>query len=80
MGVASSIWSNISVADHQGTAAARGALKGTRYVKAGIGYHEVVAGHTTVGELRRGREKLLPAANSYSAPVIPHYREGALRS
>ena len=28
--------------------------------KAGIGYHEVVAGHTTAGELRRLVEKLVP--------------------
>jgi hypothetical protein len=37
-------------------------------VGAGIGYHEVVAGHTTAGELRRLVEKLVPGdgANSYS--------------
>jgi len=29
--------------------------------KAGIGYHEVVAGHTTPGELRKLVEKLVPA-------------------
>jgi len=28
--------------------------------KAGIGYHEVVAGHTTAGELKRLVEKLVP--------------------
>ena len=28
--------------------------------KAGIGYHEVVAGHTTAGELRALVEKLVP--------------------
>lgn len=28
--------------------------------KAGIGYHEVVAGHTTAGKLRRLGEKLVP--------------------
>ena len=33
----------------------RHALRG-----AGIGYHEVVAGHTTAGELRRLVEKLVP--------------------
>lgn len=31
--------------------------------KAGIGYHEVVAGHTTPAELKRLVEKLVPMAN-----------------
>lgn len=30
--------------------------------KAGLGYHEVVAGHTTAGELRQLVEKLVPGA------------------
>lgn len=47
---------------HQGTAAARDAVKKEALRKAGIGYHEVVAGHTTAGELRRLVEKLVPAA------------------
>ena len=38
---------------HQGTAAARDAVKKEALRRAGIGYHEVVAGHTTAGELRR---------------------------
>ena len=37
--------------------------------KAGIGYHEVVAGHTTPGELKRLVEKLVPAPER--APVEP---------
>ena len=37
---------------HQGSAAARDAVKKEALRKAGIGYHEVVAGHTTPGELR----------------------------
>jgi hypothetical protein len=32
--------------------------------KAGIGYHEVVAGHTTAGELKRLVEKLVPGGTS----------------
>jgi hypothetical protein len=47
---------------HQGSAAARDAVKKEALRKAGIGYHEVVAGHTTPAELRRLVEKLVPAA------------------
>jgi Protein of unknown function (DUF2726) len=47
---------------HQGTAAARDAVKKEALRKAGIGYHEVVAGHTTAGELRRLVEKLVPGS------------------
>jgi hypothetical protein len=45
---------------HQGSAAARDAVKREALRKAGIGYHEVVAGHTTPAELRRLVEKLVP--------------------
>ncbi len=46
---------------HLGTsAAARDAVKKEALRKAGIGYHEVVAGHTTPGELRALVEKLVP--------------------
>ena len=45
---------------HQGTAAARDAVKKEALRKAGIGYHEVVAGHTTPSELRLLVEKLVP--------------------
>jgi hypothetical protein len=45
---------------HQGTAAARDAVKKEALRKAGIGYHEVVAGHTTPSELKRLVEKLVP--------------------
>ena len=48
---------------HQGTTAARDAVKKEALRKTGIGYHEVVAGHTTAGELRRLVEKLVPGAN-----------------
>jgi hypothetical protein len=49
---------------YQGTAAARDAVKKEALRRAGIGYHEVVAGHTTPSELRRLVEKLVdkPAA------------------
>ncbi|HTN14643.1 MAG TPA: DUF2726 domain-containing protein [Sphingomonadaceae bacterium] len=46
---------------HQGSAAARDAVKKEALRKAGIGYHEVVAGHTTPAELKRLVEKLVPA-------------------
>jgi hypothetical protein len=42
------------------SAAARDAVKKEALRKAGIGYHEVVAGHTTPGELRALVEKLVP--------------------
>lgn len=48
---------------HQGSAAARDAVKKEALRRAGIGYHEVVAGHTTPAELRRLIEKLVPAAS-----------------
>jgi hypothetical protein len=47
------------VAHHQGTAAARDAVKKEALRRAGIGYHEVVAGHTTPSELRRLIERLV---------------------
>ena len=43
-----------------GAAAARDAVKKEALRKAGIGYHEVVAGHTTPAELKRLVEKLVP--------------------
>lgn len=43
-------------------AAARDAVKKEALRKAGIGYHEVVAGHTTPAELKRLVEKLVPGA------------------
>jgi hypothetical protein len=44
---------------HQGTAAARDAVKKEALRRAGIGYHEVVAGQTTPSDLRRLVEKLV---------------------
>lgn len=51
---------------HQGTAAARDAVKKEALRKAGIGYHEVVAGHTTPAELKRLVERLVPAGDAGS--------------
>jgi hypothetical protein len=45
---------------HQGSAAARDAVKKEALRKAGVGYHEIVAGHTTPADLKRLVEKLVP--------------------
>lgn len=45
---------------HQGSAAARDAVKKESLRKAGIGYHEILAGFTTPSELKRLIEKLIP--------------------
>lgn len=45
---------------YQGTAAARDAVKKEALRRAGIGYHEVVGGHTTAAELRQLVERLVP--------------------
>ena len=45
---------------HNGNAAARDAVKKEALRKAKIGYHEIVAGHTTPTELRRLIDKLVP--------------------
>lgn len=52
---------------HQGSAAARDAVKKEALRKAGVGYHEIVAGHTTPAELKRLVEKLVPAGVKESA-------------
>ena len=52
---------------HQGSAAARDAVKKEALRKAGIGYHEVVAGHTTPAELKRLVEKLVPVGDAQRA-------------
>lgn len=49
---------------HQGTAAARDAVKKEALRRAGIGYHEVVAGQTTPSELRWLIEKLVERPTS----------------
>jgi len=48
------------------TAAARDAVKKEALRKAGIGYHEVVAGHTTKADLVRLVEKQVPAMRAVS--------------
>jgi hypothetical protein len=55
-------------AHHQGTAAARDAVKKEKLRRAGIGFIEVVAGHTTPSELRRMVEKLV------TKPIAAHSR------
>lgn len=52
---------------HQGSAAARDAVKKEALRKAGIGYHEIVAGHTTQGELKRLVERLVPEGGAEKA-------------
>jgi len=49
---------------YQNDAAARDAVKKEALRKAGIRYHEVVAGHTTPAELKRLVEKLVPASGT----------------
>ncbi|PDT50590.1 MULTISPECIES: DUF2726 domain-containing protein [Sinorhizobium] len=50
-------------AHYQGDAAARDAVKKEALRRAGIGYYEVVAGHTTPAELRQLIEKLVDKPN-----------------
>lgn len=50
---------------HQGTAAARDAVKKEALRRAGIGYHEIVAGHHTPSELRQLVEKLVDKADAH---------------
>ena len=52
-------------------AAARDAVKKEALRKAGIGYHEIVAGHTTPAELRRLIDRLVP-----EGPPPPQARFG----
>jgi hypothetical protein len=52
-------------AHYQATAAARDAIKKEALRRAGIGYHEVVAGHTTPSDLKRLVERLV------DKPVAP---------
>lgn len=54
---------------HQGSAAARDAVKKEALRKAGIGYHEVVADHTTPSELRAMVEKLVPPGPGMAQPA-----------
>ncbi|RVT91626.1 DUF2726 domain-containing protein [Rhodovarius crocodyli] len=58
---------------YQGSAAARDAIKKEALRRAGIGYHEVVAGQTTPSELRRLVERLVirPLPQIMPGPVPP---------
>ena len=49
-------------AHHQGNSAARDAVKKEALRRAGVGYHEVVADHTTPSDLRRLVERLAEKA------------------
>jgi hypothetical protein len=63
-------------AHHQGAAAARDAVKKEALRRAGIGYHEVVAGHTTPAELRRLVEKLVDPPEAISGEIGRSARSG----
>ena len=68
---------------HQGTAAARDAVKKEALRRAGIGYHEVVAGQTTPSELRRLVEKLVArptTIQSNPSPSMPSSSFGGDRA
>lgn len=54
---------------HQGSAAARDAVKKEALRRAGIGYHEVVAGKTTPSELKQLVRKLV-GVSDYAEPRI----------
>jgi hypothetical protein len=56
---------------HQGTAAARDAIKKEALRRAGIGYHEVLAGQTTPLELRRLMERLIAHPEGPSDAALP---------
>lgn len=55
-------------AHHQGAAAARDAVKKEALRRAGIGYHEVVAGHTTPSDLRQLVERLVAKPTAAPPP------------
>lgn len=53
---------------HQGSAAARNAVKREALRRAGVGFHEIIAGQTTPGELKRLIDRLVPLASAASPP------------
>lgn len=55
---------------HQGTAAARDAVKKEALRRAGIGYHEVIGGHSTPSDLKRLVEKLVDPTPDRPEPRI----------
>ena len=62
--------SNTKGRHYRGSAVARDAVKKEALRRAGIGYHEVVAGHTTPSDLRRLVERLVdrPAVTQGVSP------------
>jgi len=56
---------------YSGTAAARDAVKREALRRAGIGYHEVVAGHTTPADLKRLVEKLVDVPAAMPSGISP---------
>jgi hypothetical protein len=56
---------------YRGSAAARDAVKKEALRRAGIGYHEVVAGHTTPADLKRLVEKLVDLPAEMPSGVTP---------
>ncbi|RAK69007.1 DUF2726 domain-containing protein [Phenylobacterium kunshanense] len=56
---------------HQTAAAARDAVKKEALRRAGVGFHEVVAGQTTPADLRRLVEKLVDAPEAATRPPTP---------
>lgn len=60
---------------YQSHAAARDAVKKEALRRAGIGYHEVVSGHTTPSDLRRLVDKLVDRPTTLSA-VVPFQKPG----
>ncbi|WP_373503327.1 DUF2726 domain-containing protein [Aestuariivirga sp.] len=56
---------------YQNTAAARDAVKREALRRAGIGYHEVISGHTTPSDLQRLVEKLVNSAVGNSTAPEP---------
>ena len=66
---------------HRNAAAARDAVKKEALRRSGIGYHEVVGGHTTPAELRQLVERLVDKAwRASRAPTRGVASHGALRS
>lgn len=54
---------------YQGTAAARDAIKKEALRRAGIGYHEIVAGKTTPSDLKRLVERLVATPQENERPI-----------
>jgi hypothetical protein len=64
---------------YQGSAAARDAVKKEAIRKAGIGYHEIVAGHMTAPELRQLIARLVPGGKPAPAEAVEEGRDTRAR-